>query len=58
MNIKQDSVKAGICDAFDFWLTQHPISMGDMMMEALEKAFTKYLESHSDEIISAIAKQA
>lgn len=58
MKIREGSVAHGVESAMDFWLSQHPISMGDMIVEAVEKAFRSWLDSNSEELMNRIADKA
>jgi hypothetical protein len=59
--IDQKTVKDAISESFDFWLTQHPISMGDLIKEgikeAAEEAFSRWLEDHSEQLIQALGQK-
>lgn len=54
---KEDATAKGVADSWDFWLEQHPVSVPEIIEEAVEKAFTKWLDAHADEIVAAIAKR-
>jgi hypothetical protein len=54
---KFDAVSSGVGEAFDFWLSQHPISVPEMIETAIEKSITKWMDVHSDEIIYIITKR-
>ena len=56
MNVKQESIQKGVADAFDFWLSQHPISFPEIIGDSMKKAFSEWLEAHSEEIIERIAE--
>jgi hypothetical protein len=55
---KLNSAAQGVADAWDFYLSQHDVSVPDMIERAVEKAWTEWLEAHSDDIIAAIAEKA
>jgi|KBSMisStaDraftv2_1062788.scaffolds.fasta_scaffold1279853_2 hypothetical protein len=48
------ATKEGVAEAFDFWLSQHPLTIGDIIEEAISKSLTEWLNEHSDEVIEAI----
>jgi hypothetical protein len=50
------AVQEGVRDAMDFWLSQHPVSMGDLMESSIQKAVAEWLDAHADELTEAIAK--
>lgn len=52
---KEDAASDGIERAWDFWLSQHPISVPEIIQEAVEKVVRRWLDDHSDEIIAAVA---
>lgn len=55
---KQDSIKAGVADAWDFWMSQHDVSMGDLIGDAVRDAVGRWLDAHSEELIEAIAAKS
>lgn len=54
--MKDDKVKEGVCDAMDFWLGQHPITMHDILSEAAEKAISKWLDENEEVVLDIIAE--
>jgi hypothetical protein len=44
-------IEAGARDAMDFWLSQHPIMMADILEDAVKQAVQDWMEAHSDEIL-------
>lgn len=47
----------GVQSSWDFWLDQHPVSVPEIIEEAVKKAFTAFLEKHKAEVLEAIAKR-
>jgi hypothetical protein len=52
---KLSETAKGVESAFDFWLSQHDISVPQMFEEAIERAVTNWLGDNEDQIIEAIA---
>jgi hypothetical protein len=52
---RESKVAEGVQDAWDFWLSQHPVTVPEIIEAAAVKAFREWLDEHSDEIIAAIA---
>ncbi|WP_446218805.1 hypothetical protein [Micromonospora sp. IBHARD004] len=50
-----DQTRAGVADAFDFWLSQHDVTVPQAIEDAAERAITNWLNAHADELIEAIA---
>lgn len=48
----------GVRDAFGFWLEQHPVTMWELLSDAIEKQFDSWLDCHTDEIVEAIAQRS
>lgn len=55
MTAKEKAAVEGVERAWDFWLGQHPVSVPEIIEEAIKKAFAAWLDEHSDEIVAAIA---
>ena len=53
---KADAATAGVESAWDFWLSQHEVTVSDCIMEAVETAVGNWLDEHTDELIVAIAE--
>lgn len=51
-------VKAGVTDAMDFWLSQHPISLGEIFHEAVREAALRWFEIHDDELLEIVKDAA
>jgi hypothetical protein len=45
-DINDETISKAITDAFDFWLSQHPISFPEMIETAIEKSFSDWLMNH------------
>jgi hypothetical protein len=58
MTVKEKAIVSGVSDAFDFWLSQHPITVQGLVEEAIKEALRERLENHSSEIISEIGQAA
>lgn len=48
----------GVREAMEYWLSQHPISMGEILAESFSRAVRVWLDEHHDEVIEAIAEHA
>jgi hypothetical protein len=53
-----DQVKAGVADAFDFWLSQHPISFLENVQDAVKEAMTEWLKRGGDDTVHDAVKEA
>jgi hypothetical protein len=42
---KHEIAAEGVRDAWDFWLSQHPVSVPEIIAEAVGRAFTAWLEA-------------
>ncbi len=58
MSSEHDAAIKGVSEAWDFWLSQHDVSTPECIVEAVGQAFTGWLNTHSDELIAAIAQAA
>lgn len=47
-----------IRDAWGFWLHQHPVSLGDIISDAVKTAVAEWLTSNTDELLNRIAAEA
>ncbi len=56
--MKTDKIKEGVTEAFDFWLSQHPITMQDLVELSLTQAMKEWLDKNREEIIEKIASAA
>jgi hypothetical protein len=50
-------VMEGVKDAWDFWLSQHDVSVPDLIHDAVSKVFTSWLDDHEEQILETIARQ-
>lgn len=47
----------GVAEAWDWWLSQHDVSVPELIYDAVTKAVTSWLNTHEDDLIDAIARQ-
>jgi hypothetical protein len=52
------ATQAGVQDAWDFWLSQHPVSVSEMIEDAVRAAVTAWLDEHSDAILAMFQRRA
>ena len=52
---REDSTRKGVSDAWDFWLSQHDVSVPETIFAAVEKAVRGWLDDNTDALIAAIA---
>ena len=52
---KENATKKGVESAWDFWLGQHDYSVPATIEAAIVKAFSEWLEDHTEDLIEAIA---
>ena len=57
MKIKPDPIQEGVHEAFSDWILNHEISFPILLEDVVRDVFEQWLETHSTEIIAAIAKQ-
>lgn len=57
MTTKSGLALDAIGGAWAFWLEQHPVSVGEIIEQAVTKGVEKWLNAHEEEIVDAIAKQ-
>lgn len=53
-----EAIQKGVTEAFDFWLSQHDVTMPACIEYAVEKAMKAWLEEHTEEIIERIAAKS
>jgi hypothetical protein len=53
----ESSAARGVREAWDYWLSDHPVSVPEIIEVAVRDAFAEWLNSHADEIIAAIAER-
>ena len=51
---QHDSVKAGVTESWDFWLSQHDVSVPETIQDAVKEAFTGWLDAHSEAITQSV----
>lgn len=56
MTTNHRATTEGVRDAWDFWLTEHNISVLNGIDDVVRAAVKDWLDSHTDELITAIAK--
>lgn len=47
----------GVRDAWDYWLSQHPVSVPEIIEKAAEVSFGKWLSLNADELMDRIARE-
>ena len=52
------AIEKGVCEAWDFWLSQHNVTVPDCIENAVQAAWADWLSDHTDALIAAIARQA
>jgi hypothetical protein len=58
MDDKRTATQIGVRDAWDFYLSQHNVSVPETIEIAMREAMTEWLNAHSQEIIDTIADRA
>lgn len=53
---QQQAVMEGIQKAWDFHLSQHPVSTTEAIEDSVAKAFTSWLDANRADVLAAIAK--
>lgn len=53
-----DSVKAGVAEAWDFWLSQHDISVPEIIKDAVRKSMSSWLDDHADDLFREAAAES
>ncbi len=51
---KDPDTKKGVEAAWDFWLSQHDVSVPEIIKEAVKEAFGAWLNAHTDEILERV----
>lgn len=54
----QDATIQGVRDAWDFWLNQHPVSIPDLIQDAVRAGVSYYLDSFTPETWANIVSKA
>jgi hypothetical protein len=57
MTNKHSTAHQAIQDAWDFWLSQNPISVPEIIEAAVAKAFEAWLCSEEERLIDAVAEK-
>ncbi|MBB6343780.1 bifunctional pyridoxal-dependent enzyme with beta-cystathionase and maltose regulon repressor activities [Nonomuraea muscovyensis] len=55
MTARHDATAKGVRDAWDFWLSQHDVSVPETIEAAVQQSVTSWLNSNTDDLIAAIA---
>ena len=58
MSERHAQAAEAIQDAWGFWLHQHPVSLGDIIGDAVKAAAAEWLASNTDELLNRIADAA
>ena len=58
MSDRHAQASEAIEEAWGFWLSQHPVSLGDMITDAVKAATGEWLASNTDELLDRIARAA
>jgi hypothetical protein len=53
---RQNATFEGVRDSWDFWLSQHPVTLSDIVEDAIKTAVSKWLNCHEEQLIAAIAR--
>lgn len=48
----------GVAEAWAFWLDQHPVSVPELIQDAVTKAVTAWLDKHGHELLRQMAEPA
>lgn len=52
---KESAARQGVSDAWDFWLSQHPISVPELIKDAVKEAVTEWLDRHGRDLFDGPA---
>lgn len=58
MTDNDEAVKAGISDAWDYWLSQHDVSVPEIIHDAAKDAVTRWLDANGEEVFKAAFREA
>ena len=58
MSTRSEQASEAIRESWDFWLSEHPASVGDMIADSVKAAFAEWLDSHAEELLGRIAAEA
>jgi hypothetical protein len=53
-----DKTVQGVADAWDFYLSQHDVSVPEMIERSIQVSLTKWLDANTDLILAAIQRSA
>jgi hypothetical protein len=54
---REDVTHEAIRDAWDFWLSQHDVSVPLIIEQAIKSAVMTWLEEHTDELLNRVATE-
>lgn len=54
---EQEAVTEAVRDTFGFWLSQHPITVGDCIQDAAREAMSVFLVRNREDIIERVAQK-
>lgn len=54
--MNNESIRQGVAEAFGFWLSQNPVSMGDVMESSVKSGVENWLSENGDELVKEVAK--
>ncbi len=57
MSDRHQQASEAIGEAWAWWLSQHPVSVSDIITDAAENATAKWLASNTDELLNRIAAE-
>lgn len=57
-NPDHDSIKAGVTDAWDFWLSQHDVSVPATIQAAVKEVVADWLYEHGEAVFREAIKDA
>ncbi len=55
MSDRDAQASEAIRDAWGFWLSRHPVSLGDIITDAVKAAAAEWLASNTHELLNRIA---
>ena len=57
MSDRHTQAAEAIRDSWDFWLSQHPVTVGDLIEAAVRGATDAWLKANTDELLDRIATE-
>jgi hypothetical protein len=55
--MSESQIQEAAQGAFEFWLSQHPISTEATIEVAVKQAFSEWLDLHTEEILECLEKK-